>query len=124
MSFSATAENRLIMAGRFLASTVTGSSGGMPFETLTIIGFDRGPGVYTAVGFDTFGTFYVTAAGTWNDAEDTAVLSGSYDDPVTGHAHHYEFVWTIPSPERYTWSVVFLDGGERQTVMEGEYRRR
>jgi hypothetical protein len=80
--------------------------------------------VYTAVGFDTFGTFYVTAAGPWNDAENRAVLSGSYDDPVTGHAHDYEFVWTVLSPDHYTWSVVFLENGERQTVMDEEYRRR
>lgn len=124
MSLTATAENRMIMGGRFLASTVTGSAGGMPFEGLTILGFDRGPGVYTAVGFDTFGTFYVTGAGPWDDAEDRAVLAGSYDDPVTGHAHEYEFVWTVTSSDHYRWDVVFLDGGVRQTVMEGEYRRR
>jgi hypothetical protein len=58
------------------------------------------------------------------DAGTRAVRSGSCADPVTGHAHVYEFVWTIPAPDRYTWSVVFLDGGTRQTVMEGEYRRR
>ncbi len=52
------------------------------------------------------------------------MLTGSYEDPVTGHAHDYEFVWTVPSPDRYTWSVVFLDGGKRTMVMEGEYRRR
>ena len=123
-SFTATAENHMIMRGRFLSSTVTGSAGGMPFEALTILGFDRGPGVFTAVGFDTFGTFYVTGAGPWIDDEERAVLHGSYDDPVTGHAHEYEFVWTMPAPDRYTWSVVFLDGGQRQTAMQGEYRRR
>ncbi len=124
MSFTATAENHTIMGGRFLSSTVTGSAGGMPFEALTIMGYDRGPGMFTAVGFDTFGTFYVTGAGPWDDAEERAVLRGSYDDPVTGHAHEYEFIWTTPAPDRYTWSVVFLDGGQRQTVMQGEYRRR
>lgn len=124
MTFTATAENRMIMGGRFLASTMSGTIGGQPVEALTILGFDRGPGVYTAVGFDTFGTFYVTGAGPWNEAEQRAVLSGSYDDPVTGHAHVYEFVWTVRSPDRYSWSVVFLDGGTRQAVMEGDYRRR
>ena len=122
-SFTATAENRLIMGGRFLASTVTGTAMGMPMEALTILGFDRGPGVYTAVGFDTFGTFYVTGAGPWIETEQRAVLAGSYDDPVTGHAHDYEFIWTVHGPDRFTWDIVFLDGAKRQTVMEGEYRR-
>lgn len=124
MTFTATAENRMILGGRFLASEVSGTVNGMPAEALTIMGFDRGPGVYTAVGFDTFGTFYVTGAGPWNEAERRAALAGAYEDPVTGHAHVYEFVWTVPAPDRYTWSVVFLDGGTRQTVMEGDYRRR
>ena len=123
-SFTATAENRLIMGGRFLASTVKGTAMGMPMEMLTILGFDRGPGVYTAVAFDTFGTFYVTGAGPWTAADSTAILGGSYDDPVTGHGHDYEFVWTVNSPDRYTWRIVFLEEGKRQTVMEGVYRRK
>lgn len=117
-------QNRMIMGGRFLESRVTGTGGGMPFESLHIMGFDRGPGVYTAVGFDTFGTFYVTAAGPWDPARNGAVLTGSYDDPLTGHAHEYEFIWTMRGPDRFTWDIVFLDDGARQTVMEGEYVRR
>ena len=117
-------QNRMILGGRFLESRVTGASGGMPFESLHIMGFDRGPGVYTAVGFDTFGTFYVTAAGPWDADRNGAVLSGSYNDPVTGHAHEYEFIWTVHGPDRFTWDIVFLDDGARQTVMEGTYGRR
>lgn len=124
MSFTTEVENRLTMGGRFLESRAGGAVGGMPFEALTILGFDRGPGVYTAVGFDTFGTFYVTGAGPWDAAAERAVLSGSYRDAVTGHAHVYEFIWTVPSPDRYTWAIVFLEGDRRQTVMEIEYRRR
>ena len=58
--------------------------------------------MYTAAGFDTFGTFYVMGAGSWNETENRAVLTDSYEDPVTGHAHNYEFVWTVLSPDRYT----------------------
>jgi hypothetical protein len=124
MNFTIPVENEMILGGRFLTSSAGGSVGGMPFGTLTILGFDRGPGVYTAVGFDTFGTFYVTGAGPWIEAENKAVLSGSYQDAVTGHGHEYEFVWTVHSPDHYTWSIVFLEGGRRQTVMEGDHRRK
>lgn len=119
----ARATNTVILGGRFLTSEVSGAVGGVPFESLTIIGFDRGPGVYTAVGFDTFGTFYVTAAGPWDDDENRAVLRGSYADPMTGHAHEYEFVLTIHSPDHFTWAVVFVEGGNRQTVIELDSRR-
>jgi hypothetical protein len=124
MDFTIPVENRMILGGRFLTSSAGGTVQGMPFEILNILGFDRGPGVYTAVGFDTFGTFYVTAAGKWIEAENRAVLAGSYEDAVTGHAHVYEFVWTVQSPDRYTWEIVFLESGKRQTVMEGDYRRK
>lgn len=124
MTITAGVENRMILGGRFLESRVSGSGGDMPFEALNIMGFDRGPGVYTAVGFDTFGTFYVTAEGPWDPARNGAVLTGSYDDPVTGHAHEYEFIWTLHGPDRFTWDIVFLDDGARQTVMAGEYVRR
>ena len=77
-----------------------------------------------AVGFDTFGTFYVTGQGPWNAALGGADLAGSYADRVTGHMHDYVFEWRVHSPDHYTWAIVFLEEGERSTVMEGEYRRR
>ncbi len=123
-TITASVESRIILGGRFLMSTATGSGEGIPYEALHIMGFDRGPGVYTAVGFDTWGTFYVTAAGPWDTERGGAVLSGSYDDPATGHHHDYEFIWTVHGPDRFTWDIVFLDDDMRQTVMQGEYRRR
>jgi hypothetical protein len=124
MAFTAVAHNDLILGGRFLSSRIGDEADGMGFKALTILGFDRGPGVYTAVGFDTLGTFYVTGAGPWDEANKRAVLAGSYDDPVTGHAHVYEFVWTVHSNDHYTWAIVFIEGDQRMTVMEGDYRRR
>ncbi|MEX0691112.1 MAG: DUF1579 family protein [Gemmatimonadales bacterium] len=123
MTFTAVAENTITMGGRFLESRVRGAVGGMPFEALTIVGFDRGPAVYTAVGFDASGTFYVTGAGPWDDRVNGANLSGTYDDPATGHAHTYEFEWRVHSTDHYSWAVVFLEGGRRSTVMRGDYRR-
>ena len=117
------ATNRMILGGRFLTTRVTATIGGVATESLTIIGFDRGPGVYTAVGFDTFGTFYVTAAGPWDAERNRVVMRGAYDDPVTGHQHDYEFLLTFDSPDHFTWTVVFLEGGQRMPVAEVDYRR-
>jgi hypothetical protein len=120
----AQAVNRMIMGDRFLAMEVKGTAQGTPFESLTILGFDRGPGEYTAVGYDTFGTFYVTAAGGWDTKAQSIVMKGSYNDAVTGHAHEYEFLLAIESADRFTWTVVFLEGGRRTVAARMSYRRR
>jgi hypothetical protein len=103
---------------------VRGAAQGAPFESLTILGYDRGPGEYTAVGYDTFGTFYVTAAGGWDSDVKSIVMKGSYDDAVTGHAHDYEFRLAIESVDRFTWTVVFLEGDQRTVAARLAYRRR
>jgi hypothetical protein len=124
MTAQARAVNRMIMGGRFLTTEVKGTAQGTPFESLTILGFDRGPGEYTAVGYDTFGTFYVTAAGGWDGGAKSIVMKGSYDDAVTGHAHDYEFLLAIESADKFTWTVVFLEGGRRTVAARMAYRRR
>ena len=124
MTARAEATNRMILGGRFLTTEVKGTVGGMPFESLTIVGYDRGPGQYTAVGYDTFGTFYVSAAGARDERQEAIVMKGSYNDTITGHAHDYEFVLAIESPDRFTWTVVFLEGGGRSVAAKLSYRRR
>jgi hypothetical protein len=105
----ATATNILVLGGRFLQSTWSGKLMGMPAENLTVLGFDRRTGQYTAVVFDTFGTYYVTAAGDFNSADSTITFRGHEDQSSLGHEHDFEFTLTFAGPDRYIWSVIFKD---------------
>jgi hypothetical protein len=64
---------------------------GTPVESVTLFGYDRRHEHYTMVGFDTMGTYYITAAGTYDEATRTLSLHGTDDDPVMGVVQDYTF---------------------------------
>lgn len=123
------AENRAVLGGRFLESRASGELMGMPIEALTIYGFDRRHRRYTVVGFDSFGTYYVTGAGTMDPATRTVAMDGTDDDPVTKTTQVYTLHLRFVDPDTYVTDAVFHDaahtgGGPSFKVVELTWRRR
>jgi hypothetical protein len=104
-----TAENRMILGGRFLESRSQSDLMGMAFESLTLLGYDRRHGRYTLQQLDNSGTYYVTAAG--HRAADTGVitLAGVDEDPLAGHTQRYEFRYRMESEDRWVVELFFFD---------------
>lgn len=123
------AENRAVLGGRFLESRASGELMGMTIEALTIYGFDRRHRKYTIVGFDSFGTYYVTGAGTMDPATRTVAMDGTDDDPVTGMTQVYTLHLRFVDPDTYVTDAVFHDpahtgGGPSFKAVELTWRRR
>src|SRR5262249_30281988 len=66
--------NTMILGGRFLKLESKGAPGAMGYEGLVLIGFDRRSKKYTEVGYDSFGTYYVTAAGGYDPSQNAVVM--------------------------------------------------
>ena len=81
----------------------------MAFESFIIHGFDRRHKKYTTVGFDSLGTYYVTAAGPYDDSKKAIVMYGEDVDPALGHTQKYDMVTRIISPARYVTEIIFKD---------------
>jgi hypothetical protein len=109
MTFKATCQNRMILGGRFLVSEAKGGTGPMAFESMIILGFDRRSKKFTTIGFDTFGTYSVAAAGPYDESKKAIVMYGEDVDPALGHTQKYNMVATIVSPTKYITEVVFKD---------------
>jgi hypothetical protein len=125
MQSTGTATSRMILGGRFLVSELKTSGGPLAIEGMTILGFDRRAKQYTWVGYDNFGTYYVTGAGTWDEAARTITYSGESRDPLTGRTEVYDFVTRHEGPDRYTLEVIFkLPDGSRFKAVEAVYTRR
>jgi hypothetical protein len=111
------AENQMILGGRFLKSEVKGS-GPLPFEGLNILGFDRRYSKYTMVEYDTEGTYYVTADGQFDPASNSILLSGEATDPTAGVTEKYNTNIRIPDPDTYVVEIVFknpeMTGGAKE----------
>jgi hypothetical protein len=100
----------------------------MQGQGLNIFGFDRRFNRYTLVGFDTWGTYYGTAAGTWDEATKTLTLYGEDEDPVRGFTQKWDFIIRFVDEDNYIIEVVFkneeLTGGLPEFKMaESTFKR-
>ena len=117
-----TGKGKMILGGRFL-SFEADVKGDLGSQSLSIFGFDRRTGEYTMVGYDTLGTYYITAAGKYEPAEKAVVLRGSYAQPPTGENVSYRFVWTTPAPKEHVLTLYFLTGGKDVRVAETTFAK-
>ena len=79
------------------------------------------------VGFDTWGTCYVTAAGVMNDSLIT--MHGTDEDPIAGHTQVYDMNLRFVDEDTYVTDVTFTDAVHAQQkgsfkAFEAVYRRR
>jgi hypothetical protein len=129
MTFTGTAENKMILGGRFLVSESTFGEGEMRGEGLTILGFDGRNEWYTAAGYDTWGTYHVAAKGVFDAARDAIVMRGSDSVEAGNHTQTWDFVLRTVDANTYVWEIIFTDpwhtkGGPPFRMVEITYRRR
>jgi hypothetical protein len=94
-------------------------------EVLNILGFDRRTQEFTIVGYDTMGTYYVTAAGQKRDPR-TIVMSGETLDETPGskESRQYDFVLKTIDADTYQIDINFkFPGQPDMTVVSITYRR-
>jgi hypothetical protein len=113
---------QMILGGRFLQLDAK-MTGQLSAEFLTIMGYDRRTSEYTMVGYDTVGTYYITAAGKYDDAKKAVVLHGSYLQPPANQEQKYYFVWTNPGPREHVMTLYFTMGGTDVRIAETKYTR-
>jgi len=123
-----TTVNKAILGGRFMQCNSVSGEGELTTQSLIILGYDRRHQCYTSVGFDTWGTYYVTAAGQYDDSTKTMVLYGEDEDPIWGIVQQYDMIISIPDKDTFISEVVFKDqahtkGGEPFKAVEIISRR-
>jgi len=119
---------RMILGGRFLVSESKTPSPMGEVEQMSIMGFDRRFGHYTTIGLDTWGTYYVTAAGPYDSTTRTITMSGQDHDPVFKGTQIYDFVLRLVSDDEFVWEIIFKDevhtrGGDPFKMVAITYRR-
>ena len=126
MKVSGRAVNTLILGGRFLKSETKGHAPvmGVDVESLSIYGFDRRTNEYTVVGYDTMGTYYVTAAGKKQPGAKEVVMQGwiEEDAPVSGRMD-YDMVLRWVDADTYVSEIIFKFPAGPTKVAEMTFRR-
>ncbi len=79
-----TSTNKMIMGGRYQHSEFKGEFMGMPFEGMSLLGFDNAKKVFTSTWIDNMGTGTMTMEGKWDEKNRTINFYGKMVDPMTG----------------------------------------
>lgn len=74
-------------------------------ESLSIYGFDRRTNEYTVVGYDTMGTYYVTAAGKREAGANEVVMQGEIEEH--GDVKKYDMVLRWADADTHVTEIIF-----------------
>ena len=79
-----TSKNEMIMGGRYLKSTHSGEMMGMPFEGMSIEGYDNAKKEFTSVWIDNLGTGTSISTGKYDKATNSIIYIGTVYEPTQG----------------------------------------
>jgi hypothetical protein len=78
-----TCTNRMILGGRYQESTFKGDFMGMPFQGISVTGYDNAKKIFHSNWIDNMGTGIMNSEGKWDDAAKALILTGKGFDPST-----------------------------------------
>lgn len=110
MRTSGRATSRTILGGRYLQVVSNGTMMGQPFESRSILGFDRRHEEYTIIGLDTMGTYWVTGKGQ-RDEDGVIRMHGEDLDPTGKQVYTFEL--EILNEDEHVFRVLFSELGGR-----------
>jgi len=114
---TATAENTMILGGRYQQSTTKGSFNNMPFEGISTLGYDNTKKVFINTWIDNMGTGITYMEGTYDDAKKVINFTGKMTDCMTEKEIAMRQVFKIidDNTQLLEWYET-RDGSERKTM--------
>ena len=120
------ATNKMIMGGRYQESNNSGDLMGMPFEGLSIIGYDNARKIFISTWIDNMGTVSMNMEGPWNSTTNTITFKGSAFDPITMKEANYIELLKIIDDNSYMLEMYAPDpvSGKQYKNVEVKYIRK
>ena len=104
-----TASNEMILGGRFLRFRSELEFMGTKGESLLLIGYDRRYRQYTILALDTWGTYFVTGAGQFDESSNSITVVGEDYDPILQHTQVYEMTFAFEEDDSFRYTLVYTD---------------
>lgn len=121
---TATAVNTMILGGRYQQSKHTGSFNGMPFEGVSLVGFDNARKVFVSSWIDNMGTGIMYMEGKWDDKTKTINFKGKATDPMTGNEMEVRERFKIIDDNTQVMEMFDVRGGKENKTMEIKFTRK
>ena len=103
MQSEGTAENELILGGRFLQSRFRGTMMGQPFEGMAIDGYDNHSKKYQGIWIDLMGTIMISFEGTIDADRRVRTMMAEFLDPMTDTLKKMKGVTTLEDENRHRY---------------------
>ncbi len=102
MESKCTANNKMVMGGRYQITDFKGEFMGMPFEGMGTLAYDNTKKVFITTWIDNMGTGLMTMQGTWDDKTKSITFRGKMVDPSVGDYVDVKEVFTIKDEKTQT----------------------
>ena len=119
-----TTTNEMIMGGRYQLSKTKGTMMGMPFEGMSLLGYDNTKKVFTSTWVDNFGTGTMTLEGVWNDATKSIELKGKSFDPITSKDASIREIIKFTDNDHQEMQMFETKSGSEKKTMEIKMTRK
>ena len=111
---TATCTNTMIMGGRYQQSIHKGNFDGMPFEGMSIVGYDNAKKMFVSSWVDNMGTGIMTLEGKYDPATKTTTYRGKQIDPMTGKDTDIREEYTIVDDNTHTMAMYMTPAGGKE----------
>jgi hypothetical protein len=118
------AVNKMILGGRYQESKHTGNMMGMPFEGISILGYDNAKKEFVNTWIDNMGTGIMTMTGKWDESSRTINFTGSSVDPATGKEMKIREVFKLVDDDHQTMEMFMTADGKEFKSMEVKFTRK
>ncbi len=119
-----TAVNEMIMGGRYLKSTHSGTMMGQPFEGIMIEGYDNTKKEFVSTWIDNMGTGIMFSTGKYDEPSQSVTFEGSMVDPMTGSDVKYKQTVKIIDQNKHMMEMYDVSKGTEIKMMEIEFTRK
>ncbi|MGA2361698.1 MAG: DUF1579 domain-containing protein [Candidatus Aminicenantales bacterium] len=113
------AKGELILGGRFLRMTYSGTMMGQPFEGVQTLGYDNLQKKYVSLWIDSTSTAFYQTTGIFDAAAKTMTEAGLWPDPMSGGKVKVRNVTKWLGPDAFTYETYMtLPNGKEFKSME------
>jgi hypothetical protein len=113
-----TVDYKMILGGRYQQGNITASFGGMPYEALSITGYDNMKRLFFSSYVDNMGTGVLNMEGPYDAATKTITLTGTELDPVTGKEMKMRETLKMVDDHTEVTAMYDITGGKEVKLLE------
>ncbi len=119
-------KNEMILGGRYLKATNTSNFMGMPFEGISITGYDNAKKIFINSWIDNMGTGMMTLTGAWDASTNSINFTGTMVDPSSGKDMPVREVLKFVDDNHQTMEMyaVMAPGAPEAKTMEIKFTRK